>query len=324
MNRFIFLLLMTLSLEAFTQQNPQYSQYLRNQFLVNPAAGGLYDFTDITLGGRWQWLGFGDEPRTAYLGFNKKIKTTYNPALRISSGPIRNPEVKTGKVKHSLGGILVADQYGAFRKVQGSAIYSIHLPISKGVNLAFGTKVGLSNNTFLRDKAQVLNVIDPTQGYTDGTYDEFIADQSSKFIMDLGAGLYIYGKGFFAGIAADNLSKDFVEFGQGTARFNTQIHGNLIAGYKILLSDDFSLTPAFLVKYMRPAPPSWEGSLQLEYKEWIWMSASYRHKDAVVGMLGLNLSERFKLGYSYDFSLSQFRDFSAGGHELILGIMLGR
>jgi hypothetical protein len=75
---------------------------------------------------------------------------------------------------------------------------------------------------------------------------------------------------------------------------------------------------------MNPAPPTIEGSLQLEYKEWIWMAASYRHKDAVIGMLGLNLSERFKIGYSYDFSLSKFRDFSAGGHELILGVMLGR
>jgi type IX secretion system PorP/SprF family membrane protein len=328
MKKFILAIITLSTTIVFAQQNPQYSQYLRNQFLVNPAAGGLYDFTDITIGGRWQWLGFGDEPRTAYLAFNtvlhKKIKTTYNPAIRISNGPVRNPEVKTGRVKHSLGGMLIADQYGAFRKVQGSAIYSIHLPLSKEVNLAFGAKVGLSNNAFLREKAQVLNIVDPTQGYTDGTYDGFIADQSSKFILDIGAGLYLYAKGFFIGISADNLSKDFVEFGQGTANFNSQIHSQLIAGYQIPLSEDFSMTPSVLVKYMNPAPPTMEGSLQLEYKEWIWMAASYRHKDAVVGMLGLNLSERFKIGYSYDLSLSKFRDFSAGGHELILGVMLGR
>jgi type IX secretion system PorP/SprF family membrane protein len=316
------------SSQLYSQQNPQYSQYLRNQFLVNPAGGGMYDFTDITIGGRWQWLGFGDEPRTAYLGFNtvlkKKTKSLYNPAVRISSGPVRNPEVKTGKVKHSLGGVVVADQYGAFRKLQLSGIYSIHLPISDKMNMAFGAKIGMSNNTFLRDKAQVLNIVDPTQGYTDDTYNQFVENQSSRYIMDIGAGLYVYSQRFFAGISADNLSKDFVNFGTGTANFNTQIHANVIAGYKIPIHTDFTITPALLLKYMYPAPPSIEGSMQFEYKEWIWAALSYRHKDAVIGMLGLNISHRFKLGYSYDMSLSKFRDFSAGGHELILGIMLGR
>jgi hypothetical protein len=41
-----------------------------------------------------------------------------------------------------------------------------------------------------------------------------------------------------------------------------------------------------------------------------------------VGMLGLNVNQRFKFGYSYDFSLSRFKDVSAGGHEIVLGIML--
>ena len=61
-----------------------------------------------------------------------------------------------------------------------------------------------------------------------------------------------------------------------------------------------------------------------EYKEWLWAGVSYRHKDAVVGMVGLNINRMFKFGYSYDFNISRFRSYSAGGHELVLGIMLGR
>ena len=41
-------------------------------------------------------------------------------------------------------------------------------------------------------------------------------------------------------------------------------------------------------------------------------------------MLGMNLSNRFKLGYSFDYSISDLKQYSSGGHELILGIMLGR
>lgn len=328
MKRVLIIIGLVITGSAISQQMPQYSQYLRNQYMVNPGAAGVYDFLDVTIGGRWQWVGFGDEPRTAYLSVTSPLtrnpKPKYNPALRISNGPVRNPEIKTGKFKHAVGGQLMADQYGAFRKLQLSGTYAIHMPVSKKMNLSFGTRIGLSNNTFLRDKAQVLNMVDQTQTYTDDTYNTFAADQTSKYILDLGAGLYLYSKNLFVGIAADQLTKDMVEFGSGTANFNNQMHFVGTAGYKIPLNENLSLTPAVLAKLMSPAPVSVEGSLQLEYKEWLWAGVSYRHKDAVIGMLGLNISERFKFGYSYDFSLSRFKDFSGGGHEIVLGLMLGR
>jgi len=313
---------------SFSQQVPQYSQYLRNQFMVNPGAAGVYDFVDITMSGRMQWIGFGDEPRTAYLSvtspLTKKVKTTYNPSLRISNGPVRNPEINTGKFKHAVGGQFVADQYGAFRRMQLAGTYALHLPVSKSVNLSFGTRLGLSNNAFLEDRAQVLNIVDQSQGYTDGTYNSFVSNQSSKYIMDLGMGFYLYSKKFFVGIAADHLTKDLVEFGSGTANFNTKMHFNATAGIKLPLNENLTITPALLAKMMSPAPPTVEGSLQLEYKEWLWVGASYRHKDAVIGMLGLNISERIKFGYSYDFSINRFKGLSSGGHEIVLGLMLGR
>jgi len=309
------------------QQIPQYSQYMRNQYIINPAAAGVYDFVDITMCGRWQWLGFGDEPRTANLSITAPVgrpKVSYNPALRISDGPVRNPEIKTGKVKHAIGGQFIADQYGAFRKMQAAGTYALHLPVTKNYNLSFGVRLGLSNNSFLSDKAKVLNIVDPTQTYTDNTYTNFIANQSSKYIMDLGAGLYFYSNKSFLGIAADQLTKDMVEFGPGTANFNSQYHFNVTGGYKFSLNQDLTLMPSLLVKFMNPAPVSIDGTLQLEYKEWLWTGVSYRHEEALIGMVGLNVNQRFKFGYSYDFSLSRFNDFSSGGHEIVVGLMLGR
>jgi type IX secretion system PorP/SprF family membrane protein len=194
----------------------------------------------------------------------------------------------------------------------------MHLPISKDYNMSFGVKAGLGNNTFLQDRAVVLN---PT---IDQPYQDYIATAGNRYIMDVGAGLYIYSKKAFFGIAADHLTKDFVSFGPTTANFNTQMHLNLTAGYKIPLNENLSLTPAFLVKFMNPAPVSFDVSAQLEFKEWLWAGVSYRNKDAVVAMAGLNISERFKLGYSYDYGISRMNKYSSGGHELILGIMLGR
>ena len=115
-----------------------------------------------------------------------------------------------------------------------------------------------------------------------------------------------------------------VEFGQGSANFDPQLHYSILGGYKLPLNNDFTVTPGFLVKYMSPAPISIDINVQVEYNNWLWMTIGYRHTDAIILMAGLNISERFKFGYSYDFSVSRFNNYSSGGHELTLGLMLGR
>lgn len=288
--------------------------------MLNPGAAGIYEFTDMTLSGRMQWLGFENAPKTTYVSVativTPKPRQRYNPSLHISTGPVRNPEIKTGYIKHAVGGQLIADQYGAFRQIQFSGTYAVHIPFSKKINMSLGTKIGLSMHTFLPERAQVLNPL------IDNTYTNYTINQGNRTNLDIGSGLYVYSKKMFAGISVDQLSKDFVSFGSGTADFDAKMHFNIMGGYKILVNEDVSITPAFLMKYMKPVLPTIEGSIQFEYKEWAWLGVSYRYRDAVIGMLGLHISQRFKFGYSYDFSISKFSTNSSGGHELILGIML--
>jgi type IX secretion system PorP/SprF family membrane protein len=313
---------LVISWANFAQQLPQYSQYLRNQYMINPGSAGVYDFLDVTTSGRWQWLGFDNSPRTIYLSatkpLNKKAKPPYNPALRTSTGVYKNPEINTGKFKHAVGGQMIADQYGAFRRLSLSGTYAIHIPVSKNYNLSFGTKLGLSNNAFLQDRAEVLN------SASDNSYQSYIGNNKAKYVMDLGAGLYLYSKDLFVGISADQLTRDFVKFGSGTAFFDQRMVLFLTAGYKVKLNENMTITPALLLKYMSPAPSSVEGTLLFEYQERIWGGLSYRHKDALVAMFGLNVNEKIKLGYSYDYSISSMNRVSTGGHELILGLMIGR
>jgi type IX secretion system PorP/SprF family membrane protein len=306
---------------GYSQQLAQYSQYLRNQYLVNPGAAGVYNFTDATVGGRMQWAGFTNAPMTSYISvsspFGDKLsKEKYNPGLRLSTGPAKSPEIKTGKMKHASGFQLVADEYGAFRKIQFAGTYAIHIPITKNYNLSLGTKVGMTNHTFLKDRAVTAA---PT---LDNTYAGFIANQGNVSTLDVGLGLYFYSSRLFFGLAADQLTGDMVRFGNGTAEFQPKVHYNVTGGYKFSLGDNFEITPAFLMKYKNPITPTIEGSVQLEYGQWIWVAGSYRHKDAFVAMFGFNISRRLKFGYSYDFSISKFKSYSSGGHELILGIML--
>lgn len=314
---------------AFGQQLPQFSQYSRNQFMVNPGAAGIYDFVDVTIGGRYQWLGFDNAPRTAYAygaAVLNREKIRYNPGIRTSAGPIQYPKANTGNLKHALGAQIVADEYGAFRKISFSGTYAIHIPLSKTHNLSFGTKLGLSNNSFMKDRAVLLSSTPGYQGpvITDQVYDDFAADQSSINFLDIGAGLYFYSNEMFVGVSADGLTRDMVTFGSGTANFDPRIHMNVTGGFKIRLNDNLKLMPSALAKVVIGTPLSVEGSLQLEYQNRMWLGASYRHRDALVMMLGASISEKFKFGYSFDLSLSKFNNYTAGGHELVLGIMIGR
>ncbi|GAB5416493.1 MAG: type IX secretion system membrane protein PorP/SprF [Crocinitomicaceae bacterium] len=329
MKKLLLLLVLCISISGFAQQLPQYSQYNRNQFMVNPAAAGMYDFLDITIGGRSQWLGITNSPMTAYAYASTVLsrnKTRYNPSLRTSYGPVASPNVNTGKLKHAIGGQVIADQYGAFRDVSVAGTYAIHLPVTRDYNISFGAKLGLSNSMFLQDRAQVLS---QTPGYTgpvvtDATYDNYVANQSSLNFMEIGAGLFFYADHMYLGVTADQLSRNAISFGSGTANFDPRMHFNISAGYRFDLNSDWTMMPSALVKLIPPAPTTIEGSLQFEYKRWLWFGASYRHNDAIVGMLGCNLSDRFKLGYSFDFSTTEFNNYSSGGHEVILGLMIGR
>ena len=309
---------------SFSQQMPQYSQYLRNQFMVNPAAAGVYGFTDVTISGRLQWQGFTNAPMSSYASvcapISKAQKVKYNPSLRMSTGPVVSPEVETGKLKHAIGGQLATDEYGAFRKVSFSGTYAIHLPLDRAgkYNLSFGAKIGMTNNAFIQERAVVLN---PT---TDATYTGYVANQSNQNIMNIGSGLYLYSSKLFLGISADQLTRDMVSFGTSSSNFDSRIHTYITAGFKVIDKPTFTLTPALLVKYMSPAPPCIEGSIQAVFNNRFWAAVSYRNTDAIVGALGLTISNKFKFGYSYDYSVSKLKNYANGSHELVLGIMLGR
>ncbi|MBI1836777.1 MAG: type IX secretion system membrane protein PorP/SprF [Flavobacteriia bacterium] len=306
---------------SYGQQIPQYSQYMRNQYMANPGAAGSYDFMDITLSGRSQWTGFDNAPMTSYLSFTSPVKTNqakYNPGIRTGSGIVPNPSVGTGKLKHAYGGQFLADQYGAFRKMQFSGTYAIHLPLTDKMNLSFGTKIGLSNNAFIQSRAVV---IDPT---TDQTYIDYTSNNASRNFVDIGAGLYLYSNKFFFGLAADQLTKKMISFGASSANYDPQIYFNITSGVKLQASQNIKIIPSFIVKYMAPAPISIEGSILVEYKDWLWTGVSYRNTDAIIAMVGLNINRKLKFGYSYDYSISKFNKYSSGGHELVLGIMLGR
>jgi len=319
-----------LSAYSSAQQVPQYSQFLQNQYMVNPASTGVYDFINVTVGGRLQWAGLENAPKTSYLYVaapaekwrNASMKRTYGK-IRRGNKSVRHPRMRYGSLVHAFGGSFVADQYGPFRQLKMMGTYALHLPITRDYNISFGTSVGLSNRAFIPENAQVLSVLTNT-GVFDQTYDTYAANQGAQNTMELEAGMYFHGKGGFLGVSMNQLTKDFVQFGNRDFNFDPRMHLFVTGGIELQVNRNLAITPAFLVKYVRPAPVSIEIMSQFEFQERYWFAASYRHKDAVVANLGMYVSNKFKLGYSFDLPITPIRNYSAGSHELVLTLILGR
>lgn len=326
---FSILTLLFLVFNLVGQQLPQYSQFHRNQVMFNPGATGAYDFLDITLGMRYQWLGFSNDiqgnvaPRTGYVNFANVIapkKVKYNPGIRVSQGPVEKPNMGTGEIKHAVGFQAIADEVGAFRDLSFNGTYAIHLPLTEQTNMSFGTRLGLTNHAFLQDKAQVLSNMNGTG--TDAVYNNFLTGNGNRMFMDINAGLFVYNNRFFVGLAGHQLTRDLISIGSDMMNFDPRMHFDFAGGVYIPLNENLTIMPSAIVKYMHTVPPAIQANLQLEYQRWLWFGGGYRLDDAVMIMLGGNINEQFKIGYSFDYSTSRFNNYSSGGHEIVLGFML--
>ncbi len=55
------------------------------------------------------------------------------------------------------------------------------------------------------------------------------------------------------------------------------------------------------------------------YNKKFWAGVTYRVGSAVVGMIGLDILNGVKVGYSYDFDTSALSSSSNGSHEIMVG-----
>jgi type IX secretion system PorP/SprF family membrane protein len=64
------LLAITLLLTGYVvnaQQKPVYTQYVLNNYIINPAISGIENYTDLKLSYRKQWVGIEGAPSTFYM-----------------------------------------------------------------------------------------------------------------------------------------------------------------------------------------------------------------------------------------------------------------
>jgi len=307
------------------QQKPEYTQYILNNYIINPALTGIENYTDIKISHRHQWVGLQDAPVTTYLTIQGPIgKKDDRETATSFHKPGQNPrgrdywdEYTAAKPHHGIGLTVLDDRTGPLNRFSAYATYAYHLGISTRTSMALGFAAGISELSLDRNKLFFDVPIDPAV-YSSG--------QINTIRPDFNAGLWIYSANFFVGLAAQQIIPQKISFSDRQVMLQP---GRLVphlfgtAGYRFLIDEDFNLTPSVMVKYVSPLPLQVDLNAKLQYQDLLWVGASVRTYDGFAAMVGLNLSNTFNLGYSYDLTTSKLNTVSKGTHEIVLGFIIG-
>ncbi len=308
-------------LHTMAQQRPQYTQYVLDPILVNPAVSGIENYTDVKAGYRSQWTGLLGAPVTSYFTVSTPIgkdfiegDATQSPAN--GENPLGRSFVETymaAEPHHGIGLTAVTDKAGPIRQTNIDLTYAYHLGISPTLNLAAGVSAGISNYT--------LNTAEITTEFSDPAIN---GGNYNQFKPDIGVGVWAYSSTYFIGASVQQLLPQTISFSSNSIynQGKTVPHFFFTAGYKVFLNDDITLLPSAMVKVVDPVPVSFDANVKLAFRDHFWIGGAYRENDAVAAMIGFNLGSFISLGYSYDYTTSNLNTVSNGTHEIVLGIFL--
>lgn len=302
-------------LPAKAQQNIQFSQYIFNALSVNPAYAGYKEEWFAQMALRSQWTGLNGAPRTG----------------QLSIDGIADPEKKN----IGLGLQLTADQLGAqsSTSVYGNYAYRLRLDAEDTERLSFGIGAGITQYGLDGNK---LRPVDPGDN-------ELPSGKISSSIPDMRFGIYYSNPKWYAGLSVmDLLSGDksngiFRWDGNTVENLKRKRHYYLMAGTLFNLSEDTKLRPSILFKEDFKGPTSMDLSAMVIFGDRFWLGGSYRsglslwdkkyekgqqlsHQNSISAITQFYVSDRFRIGYSYDYITSRLSSIQNGTHEITLGL----
>tara|TARA_Y100000994_G_scaffold86953_1_gene72008 strand:+ start:16448 stop:17506 length:1059 start_codon:yes stop_codon:yes gene_type:complete len=293
-----------------SQQFPVYTQYVFNEYIMNPAIAGTVDRIPLRLSYRNQWSGFTD-----LQGNNVAPKTFALSAHTPVSDRI------------GIGGFLYNDVTGPISQTSAQLSYSWRTCLSKPacfwekkkfMSLAYGTRI----LQFAYDDTQ-------TTSWNEyfGLADDPVLPNTieTDFLISHTVASYFYTEYIYAGFAAQNLfarplkiKSDLNYENRLTAEYN------FLAGAYIPFSSDKSLAiePSVLTKTTNWSKTQIDLGLRFIYQNSVYGGFSYRASETAFGFLfGVESGDMF-FGYSYDTAVEGINNYSGGTHELALGLNL--
>jgi type IX secretion system PorP/SprF family membrane protein len=312
------------AIAGYTQQRPHYTQYILNNYILNPALSGIENYTDIKMSVRDQWVGLNGAPKTCYFSIPGPIgKKDYKTTATSFSLPGENPRgdaywenYTASDPHHGIGLSIINDKTGLYNHFNIDVSYAYHIGISPRTNIAAGFSGGFTRISYDRSKSTPVNPNDPALGNINGNI--------HRTTPELNAGIWLYSASYFVGLSAQQLVAQKVDLGNENNGFKLVPHYFATAGYRFLLNEDINALPSVMVKYISGAiGTQFDLNLKFQYRDQFWIGGSYRLEDGYAAMAGLTIGNNLNVGYSYDITKTKLNTTSHGTHEFLIGFLLG-
>jgi len=293
MRHLLILLLLAASTAGRAQQLSQYTQYVFNQFSVNPAVAGSKDCLDIRLGFRRQWMGFEGAPTTGWASLHGSIRQKGKPFVAN---------------KHGIGAFFESDNAGNWGYTRMVLAWAYHMQMSRDYFFSFGFFGGAQQMKYDIGNTTLVQYGDPA---LDGK-------SSSVVIPEITPGVFLYNKKAWGGISMHQMLGNKIKDIGTDSRLARQFM--VSGGYRHRIGRNTALVPSTLIKLSKGAPPAWDLNAMVEWNRKFALGAGYRTGDAFNVLMRISFAKYFQLGYSYDVTTSKLRLASSNTHEIILGI----
>lgn len=308
-NRLAALLLvgaLSVSYQTFAQQEAMFSQYMFNTLAINPAYAGSRDVLSLTALGRYQWVGVEGAPKTFTFSMDSPIKNE----------------------KMGLGLQVTRDEVGLQKNTGVYLTYAYRIKVGPRSTLSFGVQGGATNARWALSDAQ--NLSNPNDYVFLGTNDQ------NNILPNVGGGIYLSNDKGYIGISCPQIMQNAISKftpvdGKSTAG-KTQRHYFAMMGF-VVGKGSFKIKPSTMVRYTQGAPLGFDGNVNFWIKDKISFGVSGRISqfqamgqdsknlfDAAIGMMELQLTPQFKLGYAYDFTTNKLNDQEKTGVSRFLSI----
>ena len=289
MKKSLTIILVCLAALTKAQQLPVYSQYLTNDFILNPAIAGTKPYFPIQINSRSQWSGLGKiAPKTNTLSYHMPV--AYDAV--------------------GIGAIIMQDETGPYSQIGVTLSFAYHIQLDEDdvTYLSLGLS-GLMTQHTLNQGDLTFHNPDPE---FQGSY--------SKMVPDASFGAYLYSKDFSLSASAHQLFEStFKESVQDIFGDNSQVrHYFAHASYLIDIHSDLAIEPSLLVKSTEVSPTQLDINARVIIDNNYWAGLSLRSSESLVVLAGLNMGSLF-LSYSYDYGISSLSSVASGSHEISLG-----
>ncbi len=271
---------------SIAQQKVQFTQYMFNGVVINPAYAGADEALSLTFIQRKQWANIESSPSTQTLSAHTLFK----------------------KRHFGIGATLINDKIGVHRNLSVLANFAYHLKVGRESYLSAGLQGGIhgrkSNYGSLAGNANMdPKLFDAAISYT---------------AFDLGMGFYFRSPRFHLGLSAPELLPEEFNLNDTTSITLRDANYFLFSKYRITLSENVDVEPSLLLKYFAGIPLSYDINMNVIFRKVLTLGLSYRKKESVDFMLRGQVTRQMQFGYSYDHPIGAVSKVSNGSHELMI------